>query len=355
MELRTGSRWILLAGACLLASLTITRPMQAQAPAPLQAGEPDSALSPSANPREHAAIRSDKRAYVSEIVNRWNDQYVATGERWNEQLTHSLSKLRPDRLALAKYATTYEELLDVLHAKTAPPGGDDPNVLGDLNSDSVYYQVAPCRIFDTRVAQGKFNNTETRSYWTYGADFVPQGGNPALCNIPGEVAAIALTITVINGEGFGFTRAWAQGGPVPFASTNNYQGLADIHANTTIIPLNQVPGQQEFSVRVDGARVDVFGDVVGYFWAPISAPLEVTSVTTPWTLNGISSYDVTATCPATYSITGGGNNWNAGGAFEVWGWQSSRQGNGWRCRGARNVAGISSGYCEAVCSRTPGR
>jgi hypothetical protein len=212
-------------------------------------------------------------------------------------------------------------------------------------------------LFDTRVAGGKFNVLETRNYWTYpGGNLGPQGGNAAGCNIPGEVAAIAVTLTVINAEGFGFTRAWAQGGPVPFASVNNYLSAADIHANTTVIPLNQIPGQQEFSIRVDGSRVDVFGDVVGYYWAPISAPLEITTASVPWSVTGAAdSFDVTVACPAGYSISGGGINYNSGSFYDLWIWASIRNGNGWRCRGAREAAGTSSGVCEAICSRTPGR
>jgi hypothetical protein len=95
------------------------------------------------------------------------------------------------------------------------------------------------------------------------------------------VAAIAVNFTVVEPAGTGFGRAFPFGGAVPNASVMNYTPGA-ILPNTTIIPLHQVFGDREFSVRIDGPPVHVIGDVVGYFWAPLTAPLQVVVAQVPW-------------------------------------------------------------------------
>jgi hypothetical protein len=217
--------------------------------------------------------------------------------------------LRPNRLDEARRAASYGELIEILGAKLESSGDSldlEPKTLGSLTSDLVYFPVVPCRLFDTRVAVGAFGDTEQRSYWTYpGGNLGPQGGNAAGCGIPGEVAAIAVNFTVVGSGGTGFGRAWAHGGAVPFASVMNYTPGA-ILPNTTVIPLNQTVGQQEFSVRIDGSPVHVIGDVVGYFWAPFATPLQTTGteLQTPFAAGATVTVQAPA-CPAGYVVTGG--------------------------------------------------
>jgi hypothetical protein len=153
---------------------------------------------------------------------------------------------------------------------------------------------------------------------------------------PGFVAIkpqpVSPTVSLVN---------WYEAGP-------NVQA-----ANMGVVSTHQGAGT-EFTIT-SSAAVHVIVDLFGLFIAPEATPLDTVTATTPWSTSG-EGFNVVATCPAQYSIAGGGWNQDVGVDNGVNIRQSSRDGtnHAWRCRGIATAAGTQSGYCEAICVRTPG-
>ncbi len=103
------------------------------------------------------------------------------------------------------------------------------------------------------------------------------------------------------------------------------------------------------NVRVKGCmpgpRIDTDTDTNG--------PLTCQNVTTVQSVVSAASFNLSPTCPAGTTITGGGNNFG-GFATGLWWWQSSQAGNGWTCRGINQSAGqTASVTCYARCCSVP--
>jgi hypothetical protein len=123
-------------------------------------------------------------------------------------------------------------------------------------SDSLFYLVTPCRIIDTRNANG------------------PQGG-PALvsgttrnitvagvCGIPTGVAAISINVAVVAPSAGGYLTLFTgpANAPLPLASTINYQTGRTL-ANNGIVRA----GSDTINVFNGGPTVHFVIDVNGYF------------------------------------------------------------------------------------------
>jgi hypothetical protein len=126
-----------------------------------------------------------------------------------------------------------------------------------LNGASSFFTVAPCRVADTRNAEG------------------PSGG-PALvggtirtfpvsgvCGIPPTASAVALNLAVVMPSDGGDPRVFPAGRVAPLASSLNFlPGV--IRANNAIIAL---PDSGQLSVQCDipSGGTHFFFDVFGYF------------------------------------------------------------------------------------------
>jgi subtilisin family serine protease len=126
-----------------------------------------------------------------------------------------------------------------------------------LNGASSLFTVAPCRVADTRNAEG------------------PSGG-PALvggtirtfpvagiCGIPPTASAVALNLAVVMPSDGGDLRVFPAGGVAPLASSINFRpGI--IRANNAIIAL---PDSGQISIQCDmpSGGTHFFFDVYGYF------------------------------------------------------------------------------------------
>jgi hypothetical protein len=205
------------------------------------------------------AIAADKEQFVASLAARWVSQLSDGGD----ELTRSLMSLAPDRLLAANRAQSPDELDTAVFGK-------EPKILGDINSDLVFFKVTPCRIVDTRFGGGGFmvGNT-SRSFDTNPGNFAGQGGSPTNCGVPGfDVAAMVLTITAADPSGSGDLQAYPKDAAVPNASVLNFVAGQNI-ANTTIVALKQSTlDSLEFTVLVDGAGTHLVIDVAGYFYAP---------------------------------------------------------------------------------------
>jgi hypothetical protein len=319
-------------------------------------------------------VISDKAAYATSIMRRWEDAAKANG-RWYDNYTtdlyNVLISLQPETLLAAGEASTYNRMLTVVatssKAQLLSPQDKIPAILGDRSDDLVYTPINPCRIVDTRNAGGPISANSTRSFEVdvaSGGNYVAQGGSNTDCLIPNDsvnaVTAAAATITVTQASDVGYLTAWAVGFQQPFASVINYKA-GDTLANTTILPVNPGLGT-DINVFAGAAGTHVVIDVVGYFAAPLATALNCTTVNTGYVSIAVNTPTfVDAHCPANTTATGGGFDSNEGslGFPGVW-IQGSFPGtaggfNGWRILVDNQTNGNRNVQAWAVCCRIPGR
>ena len=119
-----------------------------------------------------------------------------------------------------------------------------------------FVAVAPCRLVDTRNADGEFGGPSlqgggTRSF------AIPNNTN---CNIPPTAAAYSLNVTVVPPSTLGYLTVWPTGGTRPVVSTlNSYDGR--VKANAAIVPAG-ANGAISFYVT---DTTDLVLDIDGYF------------------------------------------------------------------------------------------
>ncbi len=93
----------------------------------------------------------------------------------------------------------------------------------------MFVPVTPCRIVDTRNANGAFGGPELAAGSTRNFN-IPGGG----CGIPITAVAYSLNVTVVPAGPLGYLTVWPQGGSKPIVSTLNSDGR--IKANAAIVP-----------------------------------------------------------------------------------------------------------------------
>jgi hypothetical protein len=140
---------------------------------------------------------------------------------------------------------------------------------GTVASALDFYPVAPCRLVDTRSANGSLggpslSDGETRSFpLVSGA-----------CNLPGNVRAYSLNFTVVPHGSFGYLSVWPAGQGQPYVSTlNAFTGT--VTSNAAIVPAGQ---GGDISVYVTD-EADLVIDVNGYFASPAAGGLSLYTMT----------------------------------------------------------------------------
>ncbi len=294
------------------------------------------------------------------IVNRLQSEAKALGRAngWRQASLDSLLALPLNQLQRVQQEAFNVDSLQ----RSISEAKADPQLLGDPDEDLVYTPLPPCRYIDTRIVAGRF--TGFRSYdlanagTTYGGDATC---SPTANFGVGEedIGALAMNLTIINpaiAPGFAAAKP-TQGAPL--SSLVNWYETGEFvqAANMAIVPLDQTAAAPEFVLQTS-ADVHAIVDILGAFLAPTASALEVTSVETGWNLILQLQFDVVATCPVGYSVTGGGYNAITGLGLVV-PIQFSKDGvnNAFRCRGISITALpiTASGNCQAICARTPGR
>jgi hypothetical protein len=146
--------------------------------------------------------------------------------------------------AVSFFVTNTTDLVVDIDGYFAPPGA------GGLN----FYTVTPCRVVDTRNANGPLggptmNGDTTRTF--------PMAG---ICGLPGIGAAYSVNMTVVPPAPMGFLTVWPTGLAQPAVSTlNDFKGLAV--ANAALVPAG---GSGSINVFVTNTT-DVVIDTNGYF------------------------------------------------------------------------------------------
>jgi len=126
-----------------------------------------------------------------------------------------------------------------------------------------FYPVAPCRLVDTRVGQGKTGAFGPPALAAFSdRNFALLSGG---CSIPSTAQAYSLNFTVVPSGPLGFLSAWPTGEAYPGVSTlNSIDG--SVIANAAIVPA----GTSGSITVVAGNPTDLIIDVNGYF-APATA------------------------------------------------------------------------------------
>ncbi len=130
-----------------------------------------------------------------------------------------------------------------------------------------FVTATPCRVVDTRQANGTFggpaiSGNTTRSFP------LAQSGNP--CNIPSNVIAYSLNVTVVPEHPLGYLTIWPTGQAQPTVSTLNSPD-GRVKANAAIVPAGTPAGS--VSVYVTDTT-NVILDIDGYFTSPGSQTLQ---------------------------------------------------------------------------------
>jgi hypothetical protein len=180
-------------------------------------------------------------------------------------------------------STRIAALIPVLaSAALAPASGAraqeaiEPEISGVASSsDMVYTTVAPCRLFDTRLAGGPIAANTQRNFRVTATNLSAQGGSATGCGVPTDTTAAVVNLTVVSPEGPGNLRAFATATPqpgAPLAAAMTYGVVAGLEAlsNGSVVPLcnratTACPATGELRIQLTGAGAHVVADVLGYF------------------------------------------------------------------------------------------
>ncbi len=125
----------------------------------------------------------------------------------------------------------------------------------DMSGALQFIPAAPCRVADTRNANGAFGGPAIGGGTS--RDFVIPD---SACGIPSTAAAYSLNVTVVPHGGLGYLTVWPSGQSQPLVSTlNSIDGR--IKANAAIVPAGTSGAISVFATDT----TDVVLDINGYF------------------------------------------------------------------------------------------
>ena len=149
---------------------------------------------------------------------------------------------------------------------------DTTDVIVDINgyytasndTTLAFFPLTPCRIVDTRGAEGQFggpylSNQRTRDFPLLQSSCLSAAQN---------AQAYSLNITAIPHGSLGYLTVWPRGVQMPVVSTLN-AGTGTVVANAAIVPAG-TGGSGDIEVYPYGADTDLLIDINGYF-APASS------------------------------------------------------------------------------------
>jgi uncharacterized repeat protein (TIGR01451 family) len=145
---------------------------------------------------------------------------------------------------------------------TVTSSQNDPSTANNTDTTSVaiggdyYFTVAPCRLFDTRLADGPYGGPELAANSERDIDAVAGS-----CGIPATADALAVNITVANATAGGHFKVYEDGLALPVTSALNFDA-GQSRANNAIVRM--VDGVFTIYNASTGAN-DAIVDVVGYF------------------------------------------------------------------------------------------
>jgi hypothetical protein len=161
--------------------------------------------------------------------------------------------------AINAFVTNDTDLVVDVNGYFAPPA------TGTLQ----FYPLTPCRILDTRNANG-----------TFGGPAIAGGTSRSFpvrssaCGVPATAAAYSLNLTVVPQGLLGYVTSWPTGQPQPLVSTlNSLDGT--VLANAAIVPAGTNGEVSFFAANT----TDLVVDINGYFGPPGTGGLNFYTVT----------------------------------------------------------------------------
>ena len=127
----------------------------------------------------------------------------------------------------------------------------------DATNPVAFVGVTPCRVVDTRTANGTFGGPILAAA-TPRSFPIPTG---PCAGIPGNAQAYSLNVTVTGTLGAGFILIYPQGGVQPLVSTLNY-GTGQTVANAAIVPAGTAGG---ITVVAGAHGTHLIIDINGYY------------------------------------------------------------------------------------------
>ena len=146
-------------------------------------------------------------------------------------------------------------------ARDGAGGSASSAVMSFTTGPLTFVPIAPCRIADTRNANGPFGGPALAAQAS--RDFVISTSS---CNIPANAAAFSLNIAAVPRGVLGYLTVYPAGTPAPFVATlNSIDGR--IKSNAAIVPAGSNGAVGVFATDA----TDVILDINGYF-VPASSP-----------------------------------------------------------------------------------
>lgn len=317
------------------------------------------ALAPLLSQPADAAGRGARGELVYQVVKKWGpyvqEAYREDMSAWAKEMGPVFAKAPMSALQSAADASNFDAMnTALLGPRVASKAGPEiaPNALGDPATDLVFVPVAPCRLFDTRLAGGAIAANTVRSFdVTAVSDYSFQGGSATNCNgvgAAGSFAAAAINLTVVTPSGAGYITAFPFGGTQPLSSNVNYVAGA-IVANLATVALDQGASANELSVY-SFAQTHLIGDIVGYFINPQATALQCVEVDgTPLNLAaGAAGNAFAGTCTAGYTAVETQCRPSIFGMRVAGSWTS-------HCNMVNDSASAGTVTATARCCRVPGR
>lgn len=292
---------------------------------------------------------------VYSIVKKWaphvQEAYRLNMASWAKEMGPVFSKVPLRTLQEAANAKSFDAMNNVLLGGSAG-SAVVPKSLGDAAADLVFVPVAPCRLFDTRLAGGAIAANTTRSFdVTAVTDYTFQGGSASNCNgvgAAGSFAAAVINFTTVTPAAAGYITAFPFGTTQPLAATVNYAG-GDIRGNVATVALDQGASANELTVY-SFAQTHLVGDIIGYFITPEATALQCVEVDgTPLNLAaGAAGNAFAGACAAGYTAVETQCRPSIFGMRVAGSWTS-------HCNMVNDSASPGTVTATARCCRVPGR
>ena len=256
--------------------------------------------------------------------------------------------------------------------------------LASTTDDQVFIPIVPCRIVDSRNAQGPIAAGTARLYfffsaspgWSWSNGSPPQGGTPGLANsaCPGTTlngaggtlgnappSAAVATVTVVDATAAGNFVVWGGNVPAPTTSVLNFTA-GQVLANTTVIPYGGRGSVEDFAIAYNGptGSANVVVDVIGYFVENHGTPLDCLELFSGFVPVGAGA-QVTVNAPACtagYTLTGGECTTDNGNVSLAAAWNpaGTLQGGNWQCTSKNfDLGAAHTVYGYSICCRIPGQ
>jgi hypothetical protein len=278
---------------------------------------------PAGSPRRLTVSRGDEAARQEARVFPAKGSYSANGGPPMRSLVSRIACLA-GAAALLPSSIAFAQLGAPVPNWAAPSNYTAPHhgaisTMADVTNPLPFIAVSPCRIVDTRGANGAFGGPilaagATRNF------ALPNG---PCTGIPLSAGAYSLNITVTQAAGSGFILIYPQGGTQPLVSTLNYTAGQTI-ANAAVVPAGTPNGG--VSVVAGAAGTHLIIDINGYYADNPGTLADYFRFTNNSPNYAIFAQNSSGTCQGPCGIRADVLSTLASGAYAIYGFESGNTG-----------------------------